>query len=45
MNQEKIKLFLEIDNSIFISKKEIDTIEHVDMPYSVFYEKLKKLAE
>lgn len=41
----KEKLLAEIDNAIFLSKEDDDTIEHVDMGYKEFMEKLKKLAE
>ena len=41
MNKKEILL----ENAIFESNEDEDTIEHVDMGYAEFMEKLRKLAE
>lgn len=42
---DKENIIKEIDNALFLSKEEDDTIEHVDMGYKEFMDLIRKLAE
>ncbi len=41
---QKERIIAEIDNALFLSKEEPDTIEHVDMSYSELMKLIKELA-
>ena len=42
---DKEDIIAKIENALFLSKEEEDTIEHVDMGYEEFMGLIRKLAE